>query len=99
MIMVPRFDKAHQFGLNVGARLAVPRLFQGLGRKEIPGRNLNLRARQAVPLQSAPHTELHSNVALVAAGFSLRCTGETPVPPRKIGRKIFDWPQLGITIM
>jgi hypothetical protein len=33
------------------------------------------------------NTELHSNVALVAAGFSLRCTGETPAPPGKIGRK------------
>ena len=28
--------------------------------------------------------------------FSLRGTGETPVPPRKIGKKIFDWPPLGI---
>jgi len=35
-------------------------------------------------------------VVFVAAGFSLRCTGETPVPPRKGGRKIFDWSQLGI---
>jgi hypothetical protein len=26
----------------------------------------------------------------VAAGFSLRRTGETPVPLRKVGRKIFD---------
>jgi len=42
------------------------------------------------------YPELHSKVAFVAAGFSLRCTGETPVPPRKIGRKIFDWAQLGI---
>jgi hypothetical protein len=30
---------------------------------------------------------LHSNAAFVAAGFSLRCTGETPVPPREIGKK------------
>jgi hypothetical protein len=35
-------------------------------------------------------------VVFVAAGFSLRRTGETPVPPRKGGRKIFDWSQLGI---
>jgi hypothetical protein len=30
---------------------------------------------------------LQSNVAFVAAGFSLRCTGETPVPLGKIGKK------------
>jgi hypothetical protein len=35
-------------------------------------------------------------VVFVAAGFSLRRTGETPVPPRKVGRKIFDWSQLGM---
>jgi hypothetical protein len=35
-------------------------------------------------------------VVLVAAGFSLRRTGETPVPPRRVGRKIFNWSQLGI---
>jgi hypothetical protein len=35
-------------------------------------------------------------VVFVAAGFSLRRTGETPVPPRKVRRKIFDWSQLGI---
>jgi hypothetical protein len=35
-------------------------------------------------------------VVFVAAGFSLRRTGETPGPPRKVGRKIFDWSQLGI---
>jgi hypothetical protein len=55
----------------------------------------NLFLAGADALESS-HTELHSNIAFVAAGFSLRCTGETPVPPRKIGRKIFDWPQLGI---
>ncbi|HEX9882903.1 MAG TPA: hypothetical protein VGA79_02960 [Desulfobaccales bacterium] len=33
-------------------------------------------------------------VVFVAAGFSLRRPGETPVPPRKVGRKIFDWSQL-----
>jgi hypothetical protein len=32
-------------------------------------------------------TEMHSNIAFVAAGFSLRCTGETPVPPRELGKK------------
>jgi hypothetical protein len=37
-------------------------------------------------------------VVFVAAGFSLRRTGETPVPPRKVGRKIFDWSQLGINV-
>jgi hypothetical protein len=26
-------------------------------------------------------------VVFVAAGFSLRRTGETPVPPRKVGKK------------
>jgi len=36
-------------------------------------------------------------VVFVAAGFSLRRTGETPMPPRKNGRKIFDWSQLGIS--
>jgi hypothetical protein len=36
-------------------------------------------------------------VVFVAAGFSLRRTGETPVPPIKVGRKIFDWSQLGIS--
>ena len=36
-------------------------------------------------------------VVFVAAGFSLRRTGETPVPPRKVGRKIFDWSPLGIS--
>jgi hypothetical protein len=35
-------------------------------------------------------------VVFVAAGFSLRRTGETPVPPRKVGRKILDWSQLGM---
>jgi hypothetical protein len=35
-------------------------------------------------------------VVFVAAGFSLRRTGETPVPPRKDARKILDWSQLGI---
>jgi hypothetical protein len=24
-------------------------------------------------------------IVLVAAGFSLRCTGETPVPPKELG--------------
>jgi hypothetical protein len=36
-------------------------------------------------------------VVFVAAGFNLRRTGETPVPLRKLGRKIFDWSQLGVT--
>jgi hypothetical protein len=36
-------------------------------------------------------------VVFVAAGFSLRRTGETPVPLKKVGRKIFDWSQLGVT--
>ena len=40
------------------------------------------------------NTGLRSNGFFVAAGFSLRRTGETPVPPRKVGRKIFDWSQL-----
>jgi hypothetical protein len=35
-------------------------------------------------------------VVFVATGFSRRRPGETPVPPRKVGRKIFDWAQPGI---
>ena len=26
-------------------------------------------------------------IVFVAAGFSLRCTGETPVPPKELGEK------------
>jgi hypothetical protein len=35
-------------------------------------------------------------VVFVAAGFSLRRPGETPVPPEKVGRRIFDWSQVVI---
>jgi hypothetical protein len=45
------------------------------------------RPRPLIFTQSSSNTELHANVAFVAAGFSLRGTGETPVPPRKIGKK------------
>jgi hypothetical protein len=31
-------------------------------------------------------------IVFVAAGFSLRCLNETPVP-QKVAREIFDWPQ------
>ena len=64
-------------------------LLLDFGRRQVKGARKYFRSWGLIPVSV-------QMVVFVAAGFSLRRTGEMPVPPRKVGRKILDWSQLGI---